>query len=72
MCEAEGELKNTNSNVQDKREKQVKTEKIVSKVKETKPESDVNDTDNSGPEFDFDDIPFAPIGLQYPQLLWCM
>lgn len=72
MCESEEELKNTSSNVQDKKENKVKTEKVVSKVKETKPESDVNDLDNSGPEFDFDDIPFAPIGLQYPQLLWCM
>lgn len=65
MCEAEGELKNTNSDVQDNKENKVKTE-------EPKPESIVNDVDNSEPELDFDDIPFAPIGLQYPQLLWCM
>lgn len=59
MCEAEGELKNTNSNVQDKKENKVKNEKIVSKVKETKPEPVVNDTDNSEPELDWDsDIPF--------------
>ncbi len=59
MCEAEGELKNTNSNVQDKKENKVKNEKIVSKVKETKPEPSVNDTGNSDPELDWDDsIPF--------------
>ena len=60
MCQAEEELKNVNSNVQDnKREDKVKTEKAVSKVKETKPEPVVNDTDNSEPELDWDsDIPF--------------
>ena len=59
MCEAEGELKNTNSNVQDKKENKVKTEKVVSKVKETKPEPVVNDIDNSDPELDWNsDIPF--------------
>ena len=59
MCQAEEELKNVNSNVQDnKREDKVKTEKAVSKVKETKPEPVVNDTDNSEPELDWDsDIP---------------
>ena len=73
MCQSEEELKNTNSDVQDKKESKVKTEKVVSKVKEVKPEPVVNDTDNSEPELDWDsDIPFAPIGLQYPQLLWCM
>lgn len=59
MCESEEDLKNTNSNVQDKKENKVKTEKIVSKVKETKPEPVVNDTDNSEPEIDWDEnIPF--------------
>ena len=73
MCESEEELKNTSSNVQDKKENKVKTEKVVSKDKETKPEPVVNETDNSGPELDWDsDIPFAPVGLQYPQLLWVM
>lgn len=73
MCHSEEELKNVNSSVQDnKKENKVKTEKVVSKAKETKPEPVVNDIDNSKPELDFDDIPFAPIGLQYPQLLWVM
>lgn len=55
MCGAEGELKNTNSNVQDKKENKVKTEN----VKETKPELVVNGTDNSEPGIDWDsDIPF--------------
>lgn len=74
MCQAEEELKNVNSNVQDnKKESKVKTEKVVSKVEETKPEQAVKDTDNSEPELDWgSDIPFAPIGLQYPQLLWAM
>lgn len=59
MCQSEEELKNTNSNIQDKNENKVKNEKIVSKVKETKPEPVVNDTDNSEPELDWDsDIPF--------------
>lgn len=73
MCESEEELKNVSSNIKDnKKESKVKTEKVVSEAKETKPESSVNDTGNSDPELDWDDIPFAPIGLQYPQLLWCM
>lgn len=59
MCESEEELKNVSSNVQDKKENKVKTEKVVSKAKETKPEPVVNDTDNSEPELDWDsDIPF--------------
>lgn len=59
MCQSEEELKNVNSNVQDKNENKVKTEKIVSKVKETKPESVGNDTNNSEPELDWDEnIPF--------------
>lgn len=71
MCRSEEELKNGNPPVQDERE--VKTEKVASKVKETKPEPVINDTDNSDPELDWDsDIPFAPVGLQYPQLLWVM
>ena len=59
MCESEEELKNVSSNVQDnKKENKVKTEKVVSEVKETKPEPVVNDTDNSDPELDWDeDIP---------------
>jgi hypothetical protein len=73
MCESEEEIKNVSSNVQDKKESKVKTEKVVSEAKETKPEPVVNDTDNSDPELDWDsDIPFAPVGLQYPQLLWVM
>ena len=60
MCEAEEELKDVNSDVQDnKKENKVKTEKVVSEVKETNPEPGVNDTDNSDPELDWDsDIPF--------------
>ena len=60
MCEAEEELKNVNSNLQDnKKENKVKTEKVVSKVKETKPEPVTNNTNNSDPELDWDsDIPF--------------
>ena len=50
MCQSEEELKNVNSNIQD--EKEVKTEKVVSKVKETKPEPVANDADNSDPELD--------------------
>lgn len=74
MCQSEEELKNVSSNVQDnKKENNVKTEKVVTKVKETKPEPVTNDTNNSAPELDWDsDIPFAPVGLQYPQLLWVM
>ena len=57
MCQSEEELKSVNPPVQD--EKEVKTKKVVSKVKETKPEPVVNDTDNSEPELDWDnDIPF--------------
>lgn len=61
MCQSEEELKNVNSNVQDNRkENKIKTEKVVSEVKETKPEPVTNDdTDNSDPELDWDeDIPF--------------
>lgn len=57
MCQAEKELKSVNPPVQD--EKEVKTEKVVSRVKETKLEPVANDTDNSDPELDWDsDIPF--------------
>ena len=49
MCRSEEELKNVNSDVQDEKENKVKTEKVVSEVKETKHE----------PELDWDsDIPF--------------
>lgn len=74
MCRSEEELKNVSPNVQDnKKENKVKAEKVVSEAKETKPESSVNDTGNSDPELDWgSDIPFAPVGLQYPQLLWVM
>ena len=61
MCQAEEEeLKNSSSNIKDnKNENKVKTEKVVSKTKETKPEPVVKDTDNSEPELDWDsDIPF--------------
>lgn len=60
MCQAEEELKNASSNVQDsQKESEVKTEKVVSKVEETKPEPSVNDTGNSNPDLDWDDsIPF--------------
>lgn len=59
MCQSEEELKNANSDVQYNKENYVKTEKVVSKVKETKPEPVVNDTDNSDPELDWNsDIPF--------------
>ena len=59
MCESEEELKNVSSEVQDKKENKVKTEKAVSKVKEAKPEPVVNDLDNSEPEIDWDEnIPF--------------
>lgn len=77
MCRAEEELKSANSNVQDdKKEKQVKTEK------ETKPNNLTENNHNVAPPvyntvdkstLDWGhDIPFAQIGLQYPQLLWCM
>ena len=60
MCESEEELKNVNSNVQDNRkENEVKTEKVAPEVKETKLEPVTNDTSNSDPELDWDsDIPF--------------
>lgn len=59
MCESEEELKNANSDVQDKKESKVKTEKVVSKVKEVKPAPVINDADNNEPELDWDsDIPF--------------
>lgn len=59
MCRSEEELKNVNSNVQDKKENKVKTEKVVSEVKETKPDPVTNDTGNSAPELDWDEsIPF--------------
>ena len=60
MCQSEEELKNVSSNVQDnKREDKVKTEKVISEVKETKPEPVVKTTDNSEPELDWDEnIPF--------------
>lgn len=73
MCQSEEELKNANSDVQDKKEDKVKTENVVSKVEETKPEPVMDDVVDSEPELDWDEnIPFAPIGLQYPQLLWVM
>lgn len=59
MCQAEEDLKNVNSNVQDNKESKVKTEKVVSEAKETKTEPVVNNTDNSDTELDWDDsIPF--------------
>ena len=60
MCRSEEELKNVNSNVKDnKNENKVKTEKVVSEAKETKPEPVVNNMGNSEPELDWDsDIPF--------------
>ena len=59
MCRSEEELKNTNSDVQYNKENKVKTEKVVYKTEEHKPESSVNDTGNSDPELDWDDsIPF--------------
>lgn len=60
MCESEEELKNVSSNVQDnKKENEVKTEKVAPEVKETRPEPVVKTTDNSEPELDWDlDIPF--------------
>ena len=60
MCESEEELKNVSSNVQDnKKENKVKTEKVVSEAKETKPEPVANNTGNTEPELDWgSDIPF--------------
>lgn len=56
-----------------KNDKQDASEKAAPEVKETKPEQVVNNTDNNEPGLDWDsDIPFAPVGLQYPQLLWVM
>lgn len=53
MCQTEECIKNANSSVEsDKKENKVKTENVVSKVKETKPEPIVNDSDNSEPELD--------------------
>lgn len=74
ICQAEEELKNVSSNVQEnKKENKVKTEKVVSKVEETKPEQVMDDVVDNATELDWDnDIPFAPIGLQYPQMLNCM
>ena len=74
MCQSEEELKNTNSNIQEnKKESKVKAEKVVSKVEETKPEPVMDDVVDPASELDWDnDIPFAPVGLQYPQILNCM
>lgn len=73
MCEAEEGLKSANSNVQDKKEDNVKNQKVVSEVKEGKVEPIANNVINSEPQLEWDsDIPFAPIGLQYPQILWSM
>lgn len=62
MCRTEEELKNASSNVQDKKEKEVKTEKAVPKVKEVKREpltnNVTNDVNNSEPDLDWSDIPF--------------
>lgn len=56
-----------------KNDKHDTPEKAAPGVKETKPEQVVNNTDNNEPGLDWDsDIPFAPVGLQYPQLLWVM
>jgi hypothetical protein len=56
-----------------KNDKHDTPEKAAPEVKETKPEQVVNNTDNNEPGLDWDsDIPFAPVGLQYPQLLWVM
>lgn len=60
MCESEEELKNVNSSVEsDKKENKVKTENVVSKAKETKPETVSNEVDNNETSIDWDsDIPF--------------
>lgn len=60
MCRAEEDLKNVNSSVEsDKKENKVKTENVVSKVKETKPEPAPNEVDNNEPSTDWDEnIPF--------------
>lgn len=61
LCLAEEELKNPVV-------KDVKEEKKEEKVEEVQqPSIEVNN--GAG---DRDDIPFAPIGLQYKQILWCM
>ena len=59
MCRSEEELKNANSDIQYNKENKVKTEKVVSKVKETNPELINNEVDNNEPDFDWDEnIPF--------------
>jgi hypothetical protein len=47
--------------------------KVVNEVKEVKTEPKVNTDTSTSSGIDWDDeIPFAPIGLQYPQILWAM
>jgi hypothetical protein len=57
MCEAEGDLKNVNSEVQDKKENKVKTEKVVSDINEN--ENLVNNVTTNEPDLEWDEnIPF--------------
>lgn len=57
MCEAEGDLKNVNSEVQDNKEKQVKTEKEASDINEN--ENIVNNVTTNEPDLEWDEnIPF--------------
>lgn len=61
ICKAEEELKNPVA----EELKEIKKEENVEEVNPPKTEDD-NESSS------WDDIPFAPIGLQYPQILWCM
>lgn len=74
MCQAEEELKNINSNAQDNnKEKHVKKENKTNNLTTSNHNvvPPVNNTSDA-PEDNWDDIPFAPIGLQYPNILNCM
>lgn len=60
LCLAEEELKNPVAKDGKETKKEEKVEVVDQPIVET--------TDEVS---NWDDIPFAPIGLQYPQLLWC-
>lgn len=71
ICQAEEELKSTTMKI--KEEKKIEADSTENRVGVggdlVRPVPPVY----SGPPIDWDDdIPFAPIGLQYPQLLWSM
>lgn len=65
LCLAEEELKNPVV-------KDVKESKKEDKVEVVEQPLIIETVDEAVGGNDWDDIPFAPIGLQYQQILWCM